>query len=149
MRIISTVFGAYLALVVSADVAAADYLGYFKQAGAEVTEVIGQTGSSLGNGFEVKAAYGYRRETALEGHYVGLFLIKNGAFIETIDLLPSERGLDFFPHIEEANKSHVVVQFLSDYGELRKRKYVLDLTREKKLVEIIELSPAGMPDDLL
>ena len=149
MRIISTVFGTYLALVVSADVAADDYVGYFRQAGVDVTKVVGQAGSPLGNGFEIRAAYGYSPGAALKDHFVGLFLIKNGAFVETIDLLPSERGLDFFPHIEEANKSHVVVGFLSDYGELKKRKYVLDLARKKKLVEIIELEPAGIPDDLL
>ncbi len=149
MRIISKVVVAYLAFVVSVDAAADDYLSYFKQAGVEVTKVTGQTGSPVGSGFEIKAAYGYRPETAIEGHFVGVFLIKEGAFVEAIDLLPSERGLDFFPHIEEANKSHVVVSFLSDYGELKKRKYVLDLTKDKKLIEIIELAPAGIPDDLL
>ena len=89
MRIVSTVFVAYLTLVASTDVVAADYLGYFKRAGVEVTEVVGETGSSIGNGVESKAAYGYTPETAFEGHYVGVFLIKNGALVETIDLLPS------------------------------------------------------------
>lgn len=50
MRIISTVVVAYLAFVVSVDAVADDYLSYFKQAGVEVTKVIGQTGSPLGSG---------------------------------------------------------------------------------------------------
>lgn len=149
MRIIQAALVAHLILVTSADSAADDYLSYFKKANVEVTEVVGQTGSPIGNGFEIKAAYGYRPEIALEAHFVGVFLIKDGAFVEVIDLLPSERGLDFFPDIKEANKSYVVLSFRSDYGELKKRKYVLDLTKEKKLVEVIELVPAGIPDDLL
>lgn len=149
MRIVSTAFVACLALAVSANSVAADYLGYFKQAGIEVTKVVGQTGAPVGNGFEIKAAYGYRDDTALEGHFVGVFLVKDGALVEIIDLLPSERGLDFFPHIKEAKKSHVIVGFSSDYGELKKRKYVLDLTRQKKLVEIVEPIPAGIPEGLL
>lgn len=148
MRIVQAALVAYLTLITTGDSAADDYVSYFKKVNIEVTKVVGQTSSHIGNGFEIKAAYGYTPETALRRHFVGVFLIKDGAFVEVIDVLPSERGLDFFPRIQEASKSRVVVSFLSDYGELRKRQYVLDLTKEKKLVEVIELEPAGIPGNL-
>jgi hypothetical protein len=50
--------------------------------------------------------------------------------------------------IRESDKSHVTISFISDYGELDKRKYILDLGRDKKLVRIIPLPAEGIPDDL-
>jgi hypothetical protein len=125
------------------------YIDYFKRANVDVDKTVERRSAALGDGYEIKAAYGYKDGSILKGHFVGVFLVKDGALVEVIDVLPSKRNLDFFPIIREAGKFHAIISFVSDYGELAKRNYVFDLQKDKKLVEIVELPPEGIPEDLL
>lgn len=125
-----------------------EYIDYFKSAQLDVDQVIAGRSAALGSGHEIRTAYGYRLGRGLEGHFVGVFLVRNGALVEVVDVIPSERSLDFLPVIGEAGKSHAVISFVSDYGELAKRKYVFELHKAKKLVELIRLPAQGIPDDL-
>jgi len=139
---------ACLMLVPSISYSFDEYIDYFKSAKVDVDKAVGRRSAVLGDGYEITAAYGYKDATILKGHFVGVFLVRNGALVEVIDVLPSERNLDFFPIIGEADKFHAIISFVSDYGELAKRKYVFDLRKGKKLVVIVELPPKGIPKDL-
>ena len=139
---------ACLILLPSTGYSSDEYVDYFTQAKIVVDDVVGKSHALLGDGYEVRAAYGYPRGTTLQGHFVGVFLVRYGTLVEVIDLIPAERGLDFFPVIQEADESHAVISFVSDYGELAKREYILDLRKDKKLVQIVPLEAQGIPDDL-
>lgn len=138
-----------LILLPSVGYSSDEYVDYFTQARIVVDDVVGKRRAAIGDGYEVRAAYGYPHGSALKGHFVGVFLVRYGTLVEVIDVIPSERGLDFFPMIREADQSHVVISFVSDYGELAKRKCILDLRRDKKLVQIVPLEAEGIRDDLL
>ena len=143
-----TVILVCLILLPSMGYSSDEYVDYFTTAQIVVDNIVGKRRATIGDGYEIRAAYGYPQGSSLKGHFVGVFLVRRGTLVEVIDVIPSERGLDFFPMIKEADKSLVVISFVSDYGELAKRKYILDLRRDKKLVQVVPLEAAGIPDDL-
>jgi len=149
MKMMRTAILASLVLLPSMGYSSDEYAEYFRDAEIIVDDIVGKRTAVVGDGYEVRAAYGYPRGSTLKGHFVGVFLVKDGALVEVLDAIPSERGLDFFPLIKEATNSHVVISFFSDYGELARRKYVLDLEGDTKLVQIVPLDAEGIPDDLL
>lgn len=121
---------------------------YFKSTNPAIDTVTGKREATLENGYRLSAAYGYPKGSSFKGHFVGVFLLRNASLIEVFDMIPSERGLDFLPIIEESSKSHVVISFISDYGELARRKYEFDLSKARKLIRIVRLPAEGIPDDL-
>lgn len=135
-------------LIPSICSASDEYEDYFKHAELDVDQIIGERSAALGCGYEIRTAYGYRLGSDLKGHFVGVFLVRSGSLVEVVDVIPSERGLDFLPVIIEVGRSHAVISFVSDYGELAKRKYVFELKQAKKLIELVRLPAQGIPDDL-
>jgi hypothetical protein len=100
----------------------------------------------------VFAAYALRDRDVcnkLDEHKIGIYVMdtKLNKILIKLDVIASERGCDFLPTILSATKSEAVVSFISDYGELAKRKYSFDLTK-KRFKSKSDLPVKGVPEDM-
>ena len=125
-----------------------EMVDYFYVEGVNVNKIYTSETKEINADFKFVVAYAVNTKTTWKDDTVGIFLVsKNGA--EILDIFPSERQKDFLPKIREFSSKELLVSVYSDYGELKKIKYIIDLNAEKKLVSRIELKPEGIPDDLL
>lgn len=121
-------------------------LKYFDQELA-LNKIYWSQSKNIDEQYSVVVAYAINTELSWEYHKVGIFLVNPQEFV-TLDIFPSERSYDFIPYIEAISDTELVVSVNSDYGELKKIKYLLNLSSETILVQRIELEPKGIPKDL-
>lgn len=71
----------------------------------------------------------------LDGQKIGIFVIDDASnkVVITLDVMQSERGNDFFPHILDTTRSEAKVRFTSDYAVLAMKEYKFDLNTMKLL----------------
>ena len=126
-----------------------EMVDYFYVQGVNVNKIYSSQTKEINAEFKYVVAYAVNTKTTWKDDTVGVFLVskKNGA--EILDIFPSERHKDFLPSIREFSEKDLLVSVYSDYGELKKIKYIINLKAETKLVSRIELEPEGIPDDLL
>jgi hypothetical protein len=121
---------------------------YFRRSNLAVKEIYNSNHKFINDRYAIFAVVGYDPEKILEDEYVGIFLTNANGYVETLDIIPSERRLDFIPMIESASTSSATISIVSDYGELKRIKYTLNLSSSKKLVKTTQLQAAGIRDDL-
>lgn len=82
----------------------------------------------------------------LEGQKIGIFVIDDASnkIVITLDVMQSERGHDFFPHILDTMGSETKVSFTSDYGVLAMKEYKFDL-KTMRLLEARRLPTPPRP----
>ena len=125
-----------------------EMVDYFYVEGVNINKIYYSQTKEINSEFKFVVAYAVNTKTTWKDDTVGVFLVnKNGA--EILDIFPSERHKDFQPYIREFSEKELLVSVYSDYGELKKVKYIINLKAEKKLITRIELEPEGIPDDLL
>ncbi len=130
------------------EVSACEEIVNYFNAESNVDEIYTSQSENINDEYTIVVAYAVNTELSELHHKVGVFIVNENG-VETLDLFPSERSYDFLPTIEELSTTELIVSVISDYGELKKIKYIINLQSEKKLVERIELKPSGIADDLL
>lgn len=95
----------------------------------------------------IVTAYAVNKDRGWHEDTIGIFLVKPDHIV-TLDVFPSERRYDFHPIIEELSITELIVSVRSDYGELKRIRYIFNLDSEPALVKRIELDPEGIPDDM-
>ncbi|HCU53799.1 MAG TPA: hypothetical protein DIC36_05815 [Gammaproteobacteria bacterium] len=82
----------------------------------------------------------------LSGQKIGIFIVDDISkkIIITLDIMQSERGNDFFPHILDVTQSGAKVSFTSDYAVEAMKEYKFDL-KTMKLLEAIRLPTPPHP----
>lgn len=136
----------FIALIM--DISASEEIINYFNAESNVDEIYASRSENINNEYKIVVAYAFNTKLSWLHHKVGIFIVNENG-VEILDLFPSERGYDFIPAIEELSATELIVSVISDYGELKKVKYIINLQSEKKLVERIELEPRGIADDLL
>ncbi|PCI66001.1 MAG: hypothetical protein COB26_11985 [Piscirickettsiaceae bacterium] len=130
------------------DVYASEEIVNYFNTESNVDKIYSSQSKSINDEYTVVVAYAVNTKLSLLHHRVGVFIVNENS-VETLDLFPPVRIYDFLPTIKKLSTTELIVSFISDYGELKKVKYIINLQSEKKLVERIELKPEGIPDDLL